>query len=114
MSTCRHSNLSINEICTTIVANQHRLQPVLGGFTPLCLPARSSVGSSRSGYSVSTGVTGMTGMSGTSQATECLLSIEEFDESVQVCQGSSNAASMSAASPAAVVCLGSCQKACLS
>eukprot|EP00775_Hariotina_reticulata_P006841 gene6841-7059_t len=48
--------------------------------------SKSSMGSSRSGYSVSTrvsGMTGMTGMSGTSQATECLLSIEEFDESVQ-------------------------------
>jgi hypothetical protein len=35
-----------------------------------------------SGYTVVTGVSGVSGMSGTSQ--QCLLSIEEFDESVEV------------------------------
>lgn len=43
------------------------------------------MGSGYSGYSAYTGVTGVTGMSGMSNMSEaCLLSIEEFDESVQV------------------------------
>jgi hypothetical protein len=38
-----------------------------------------------SGYSAYTGVTGATGMSGMSGTSQqCLLSIEEFDESVEV------------------------------
>jgi hypothetical protein len=44
-----------------------------------------SAGSGMSGYSGYTGVTGMTGVSAVS--TECLLSIEEFDDSVQVSLG---------------------------
>jgi hypothetical protein len=38
MSTCHHSCLSIHAIGITIVANQHRLQPVLGWLHP-SLPA---------------------------------------------------------------------------
>jgi hypothetical protein len=43
------------------------------------------MGSGMSGYSGYTGVTGATGMSGMSGTSQqCLLSIEEFDESVEV------------------------------
>lgn len=45
------------------------------------------MGSGYSGHSAYTGVTGMTGTSGFSfgsASNECLLAIEEFDETVQV------------------------------
>lgn len=42
------------------------------------------MGSGMSGYSGYTGVTGVTGTSGMSGTSQCLLSIEEFDESVEV------------------------------
>lgn len=43
-----------------------------------------SAGSGASGFSGYSGATGLTGMTGTSAvSTECLLSLEDFDESVQ-------------------------------
>ncbi|WIA28050.1 hypothetical protein OEZ86_010635 [Tetradesmus obliquus] len=45
--------------------------------------SKSSMGSGMSGYSGYTGVTGVTGTSGMSGTSQCLLSIEEFDESVE-------------------------------